>query len=130
MDVLCKIQPTPFSKTEVETETKAETKPEPEDIIVCASCYYKITEPSEQISVNDSFVHIFANPYGHIFEIGCFSKASGCRTASLPSNEFSWFSGYEWQIGICRYCSNHLGWLFLSESKSFYGLILERIIFP
>ncbi len=124
MKVLCK--QAPLTKPSEEVRTSAED----EKIIVCGYCNYHITDPSKKIAVNDSFQHVFANPHGYIFEIGCFSEAKGCRTASTASNEFSWFIGYSWQIGICCSCGGHLGWAFTSDYKQFYGLILEKLIFP
>jgi hypothetical protein len=124
MEVICKQSPHRVPGEETKT------LPREEEIIVCANCNHHITDPSKQIMVNGSFRHIFANPHGYVFEIGCFSDAGGCRPGSVSSYEFSWFVGFSWQICSCNYCSNHLGWMFSSESKKFYGLILEKLIFP
>lgn len=115
-----------------QTETKVEIKTlkHDQEIITCAFCNHHITDPSDQIQVNQSFRHTFANPHGYIFEIGCFSNAPGCVSMSIPSNDFSWFAGYSWEIAECRQCSNHLGWFFSSGTDGFWGLILENIIFP
>ncbi len=117
-------------------EEKTDTLSREDEIIICASCHHHITDPTRQIIVNNSFHHTFANPHGCVFEIGCFAEARGCRPGSISSNEFSWFIGYSWEIGVCNYCSTHIGWIFSSESniltvtRQFYGLILERLIFP
>jgi len=124
MKVICKQSPRNLSGKESQTSTQDEK------IIVCAYCNHHITEPSKQIIINQSFRHIFANPHGFVFEIGCFSDATGCRPDSIASYEFSWFAGYSWQTGVCNYCSSHLGWVFSSDLKRFYGLILENLIFP
>lgn len=124
MNVICRQTPG------ISPAEETETLPRDEEIIVCAHCNQYITDPAQQITVNGSFSHIFANPHGHVFEIGCFSQADGCGKISAPSMEFSWFMGYAWQIGICRYCSTHVGWFFSSETDRFYGLILEKLIFP
>ncbi len=124
MDVVCK------KSVDSVTQEKIETSPKEDEIIVCAFCNHHITDPSNQIIVNNSFRHTFANPHGHVFEIGCFGDAKGCRPGSLPSNEFSWFVGFSWRIGVCAYCSTHLGWIFSSETNKFYGLIIEKLIFP
>ena len=112
--------------TRPETETQAEA----EEVIVCAACSSPVTDPSRQIQVSGRFSHVFANPHGHVFEIGCFSEAKGCMAVSTPSDEFSWFPGFSWQIGICRQCVSHLGWVFISEREKFYGLILDKLVFP
>ena len=124
MEIICKESP------EISTREDTKSITQDEEIIVCAQCNHHVTEPAKQIVVDHAFCHVFANPYGHVFEIGCFSHARGCRPGSIPSVEFSWFSGFAWEIGICRYCSTHLGWVFSSGTQTFYGLILDRLVFP
>jgi len=123
MKVICKQLPL------AETFSENKTLPQGRESIVCALCNHHITDSSKQIIINNSFHHIFANPHGNVYEIGCFSNAGGCRPISKSSVEFSWFIGFSWQICVCNYCSNHLGWFFSSESEKFYGLILEKLIF-
>ena len=124
MDVVCKQKTKAGVLDDVEPSSKDEKK------ICCAYCLHIVTDPSSQIAVNGSFTHVFANPHGYVYEIGCFGKADGCRPASTSSSEFSWFSGFSWQIGICEQCSSHLGWIFSSDTKVFYGLIIDKLIFP
>lgn len=97
-------------------------------LILCRNCYYTITKPQERIEIDTAHRHTFANPNGHVFEIGCFRNADGCAVTGIKTNEFTWFPGYTWQIGVCRRCSIHLGWRFQSTAGHFYGLILERLI--
>ncbi len=123
MDVICKQLPQKMSSEQIETSSQEEKR------IVCGYCSHHVTDPSKQIAINDSFYHLFANPHGYVFEIGCFSQATGCQPASGATDEFSWFMGYSWKIGVCRNCTNHLGWIFLSDSTQFYGLILEKLNF-
>jgi hypothetical protein len=79
--------------------------------------------------VQGSHRHTFANPYGAVFDIGCFSSARGFAYVGHFSAEFTWFKGFKWKSVVCALCMSHLGWLFLSgEGKGFYGLILERLI--
>ena len=113
-----------------ETGTKGQPLAAEEETINCAQCNHPVTDPSCQITVDDAFVHVFANPHGHVFEIGCFSQADGCNSGSPDSTEFTWFAGFSWQVGICSHCHSHLGWIFTSEVRRFYGLILDRLIFP
>jgi hypothetical protein len=40
---------------------------------------------------------------------------------SIP-NGYSWFRGYAWQIQLCRNCFTQLGWKYMSQEDSFYGL--------
>ncbi len=124
MEVVSKIKTTPIAVGENESLT------EEEKTINCAACNHPVTDPAKQIRINASFSHIFANPHGYVFEIGCFSDARGCCSFSNPSDEFSWFPGFFWEIGACCHCLCHLGWVFTSNRKKFYGLILEKLIFP
>ncbi|SDL10713.1 hypothetical protein SAMN05660337_2105 [Maridesulfovibrio ferrireducens] len=98
-----------------------------EQFIICKECEHKLTKPTFAIQVNDSHEHSFFNPHGYVFQLRCFSNASGCLTEGPPSSEFTWFSGYSWQITFCGKCFSHLGWKFTSDSNSFFGLIKDKI---
>lgn len=102
-----------------------------EAVIVCRECRNHITDPSRRVSVDGAHYHTFANPHGHIFEIGCFQSADGCRGIGPASKEFTWFKGYDWQIVVCSGCMAHLGWFFSAAGDfHFFGLILDRLISP
>jgi len=116
--------PGPDSGIEVEDQ---ESLLESEAKITCRECGAEITDKSFATKVNDSHEHSFFNPHGYVFQIRCFSVATGCTLAGKPSNEFSWFAGHTWQVAICRSCMTHLGWRFQSDSISFYGLIRDKI---
>ncbi len=106
-----------------------ETESDFEESILCRQCLQELTKPSERISIQGSHQHIFSNPHGIVFEIGCFRSVSGCGAVGPATLEWSWFKGYSWRILVCRMCLTHLGWLFSSSSnESFCGLILDRII--
>jgi ribosomal protein L40E len=108
-------------------ETNAFENVKEAPLILCRNCHYPITRPSERIEVASAHCHTFTNPNGYLFEIGCFRNADGCVTTGIRTDEFTWFSGYTWQIGICRKCLNHLGWHFQSIGDHFFGLILDRL---
>jgi hypothetical protein len=96
--------------------------------LVCRQCRQRLTRPGESISVNGSHSHIFANPSGVVFEIGCFRMVRGLHFIGPPSYEFPWFAGHSWQIVICSTCQTHLGWWFQGpETNQFFGLILDRL---
>lgn len=116
------------SNVQPQAETRAAGLEEP--VIVCRDCRAQVTDPSCRIQVDQSFSHTFANPQGHVFEIGCFDRAIGCVPASPACSKFSWFPGYHWKVGVCRNCAVHLGWIFVSDLDHFYGLILDKLIFP
>ncbi|MEJ2658432.1 MAG: cereblon family protein [Desulfobacterales bacterium] len=112
----------------VEDETKDDTL-EQEEFIRCRQCRNIIASPDDRITVQGAHRHTFANPHGIVFEIGCFKAVKGCGHVGLPSDEFSWFSGYSWRVAICFMCLTHLGWVFTAYGKeSFHGLILDRLI--
>ncbi len=116
-------------QTVVSESNQEEMDTRKEEIIRCKVCGHKITTYREKVNVNGSHHHTFANPNGIIFDIGCYKTASGCLNTGPFTNEFSWFTGYQWRISICASCTTHLGWLFLSaNNNSFYGLILDRLI--
>ena len=114
----------------VNTGLLEKTKIEPGErkAVLCGFCYSIITHTDNLIAVDGSHSHIFANPHGYVFEIGCYKRAPGCLAILKPSAEFSWFSGYQWQVVICKTCSSHLGWYFQSNASSFFGLIQKDLI--
>lgn len=124
MAILCK----EGKKTAIQVST--ETTPYHKGVIACRNCNSHVTQPESKIQKDHSFSHTFANPHGHVFEIGCFSDAPGVVAISGPSSEFTWFPGYTWRIGICTHCAVHLGWVFSSGRHRFYGLILDQLIMP
>ena len=96
---------------------------------LCKFCRRRITSASERIVVNGQHVHICANPYGLLFEVGCFARAAGCQVTGAPTTEFTWFPGYAWSIALCANCANHLGWHYTGQPPSdFYGLILSHLV--
>ncbi len=112
-----------------ETSIKQEQIAENDDIIVCRNCGNLITTLDQIISQNGKHIHVFKNPSGIIFEIGCFLSTSGCIDVGESTMEHTWFSGYAWRISICSICNIHLGWRYSSGIKSFYGLILDRLLY-
>lgn len=110
-----------------EEETQIITE-EQKKAIVCKGCQNLITYPGYKILVNEKHAHVFFNPHGIVFEIGCFSHAWGCIPVGSSTLEYTWFEGYAWRIVICSVCWEHLGWQYSSESgDGFYGLILSQL---
>ncbi|MDY6831903.1 MAG: cereblon family protein [Thermodesulfobacteriota bacterium] len=120
----------PSSSSSVTTGIKTinEKRPEEDDVLLCARCLHPITRPGARTTANGRHVHVFANPGGLVFEIGCFRTAPGCGHAGSPTLEFTWFNGYAWQVATCNGCLEHLGWYYTADGTSFYGLILNRLI--
>ena len=98
--------------------------------ILCKVCHYFITSLDQKIQVNGTYHHIFRNPTGLVFEIGCFSSANGCVNYGTPTLEYTWFSGFTWRYALCSHCHLHLGWFYQSPTNCFYGLILGNLLEP
>ncbi len=102
--------------------------PGPGRVLVCRVCRRRITTESARMTKAGRHLHVFANPMGLVFEIGCFSVAAGCLRAGPPSLEFTWFPGYAWQPAICSGCGGHMGWFWQHASgDGFWGLLVERL---
>jgi hypothetical protein len=97
------------------------------EFLRCANCQYPITRKTDRIEINEKHQHVFANPHGYIYQIGCFVQAPGCVIIGEETSQFSWFPGYTWQIALCGRCLTLLGWAFRSNESLFYGLILDRL---
>jgi hypothetical protein len=96
--------------------------------ILCRECLAEITSLESCIEVEGTHRHTFFNPYGLLFEIGCFSAAPGVVVSGKPTEEFSWFPGFLWQHALCASCGAHLGWMYSSANATFFGLILNRLL--
>ncbi|MEL0083536.1 MAG: cereblon family protein [Gammaproteobacteria bacterium] len=96
--------------------------------IKCRYCQHPVTDERWRIEMAGCHGHRVTNPHGNEFVIGCFGMAAGCLAAGRPYRLHSWFSGYQWQIALCRHCGAHLGWFFSQQGKaSFFALIFSRI---
>ena len=97
--------------------------------ILCKICQYPITTADHKISVQSYHQHIFVNPRGLVFEIGCFAVAQGCTIQGQATSEHTWFENFSWQYALCDNCYQHLGWFYQApNSFTFYGLIVNRLI--
>jgi hypothetical protein len=94
--------------------------------LVCASCGHLITTVSEKMDVGGRHHYDFPY-YSHIVRLGCYHKAPGCVGVERISNGYSWFRGYSWQIQLCRNCYTQLGWKYISQDDSFYGLVFKLL---
>ena len=105
---------------ETETEKKKES-------IICKNCGNEITTVEYGIAVSGQHAHIFTNPLGITFHIGCFSRAWGCFVYGIPTYEATWFPGFTWCVAVCANCFTHLGWYYQSGGDSFYGFIMANL---
>ena len=94
--------------------------------LVCAACGHPVTRLSEKINVRGRHDHAFRY-YDAIVRLGCFRNAQGCLGVEAVSHGYSWFRGYSWQIQVCRHCFSQLGWKYMSQDDSFYGLVFKML---
>jgi hypothetical protein len=95
----------------------------------CIHCHARITNSAQCIAVQGSHEHTLTNPHEIVFHIGCFAAAPGCAQVGTATAAWTWFSGYRWQMALCRQCGTHLGWRYQSTTSAmFYGLILNRLV--
>lgn len=109
-------------------ETDDASTDRPDRWLRCVRCGGGITRAADRIRVNGRFGHVFNNPAGFVFEIGCFAQAEGCITEGVPTLEFTWFPGHNWCFALCGACRSHLGWFYQSMTGAgFFGLILSNL---
>jgi len=89
----------------------------------CRTCKVEITRPAAEIAVAGKHVHLFTNPVGLVFRIGCFDHASGARWSGTFTLEATWFSGHPWRYAHCAGCERHIGWHYTGDT-AFWGFIL------
>ena len=111
------------------SEKTGDAKTEEERYILCRQCRQAVTHPSDRMVKKGAHRHVFANPGGIVYEIGCFRSVRDCGYAGQATIEFSWFPGFTWRVVFCGSCLTHLGWVFESPvTDRFHGLILSRLV--
>jgi hypothetical protein len=95
----------------------------------CAVCGHVVTDADARTAVDGSFDHVFRNPHGLSFHIGCFRHAPGCVVTGEPTLEWTWFPRHAWCVALCAGCHVHLGWRYDGPDGVFFGLILNRLRF-
>ena len=119
------------NEIDVDVDKRVESKDsksfDKHNFLVCIKCKNPITQETNRIQVDEKHQHVFANPQGHVYQVGCFSRAQGCIIFGEKTSYFTWFPGYTWQIVLCSFCGSLLGWFFQSNKFHFFGLILDNI---
>jgi hypothetical protein len=100
----------------------------PERAYRCADCGHAICRRADRCERGGMHSHVFLNPHGFVFRIGCFESAGGCAVMGEAETQHSWFPGFAWRYALCGGCSAHLGWTFESAEERFFGLVLDRLI--
>jgi len=96
--------------------------------LVCKLCRSVITRQELGMEVNGQHRHVFFNPHGYVFELGCFASAKNVVPTGPKTDEFTWFPGLTWQVVACAHCASQLGWRYTGGDGGFYGLILTALI--
>ena len=94
---------------------------------MCDACGHRITDDDNRVERGGAHEHVFVNPHGYQFRIGCFAAAAGCVHLGSPDPAFSWFPGFSWQVAACARCRAHVGWIFRNAGEQFHGLITEAL---
>lgn len=97
-------------------------------VLACARCQRVITSMVERTEMNGAHEHVFVNPDGQRFRIGCFADARGLLRVGPASLEWTWFAGCTWQSEVCAGCRDFLGWLYRQGEHRFHGLVLDGLI--
>lgn len=116
-----------MAKEQAQDRPDTTTRVPDDDALRCAGCGHRITDRAYRSEQSGAHEHTFVNPAGYMFRIGCFVAAPGCVYVGAPSEAFSWFPGWRWQVAVCGRCHAHVGWIFRLAAGQFHGLILSAL---
>mgnify|MGYP000741862403 FL=1 len=94
--------------------------------LLCAACGHPVTKVAEKTEIFGRHDHAFPY-YNQMVQLGCYRNAPGAIGVERISYGYSWFRGYAWQIQVCEKCYTQLGWKYLSQDDSFYGLVFNTL---
>lgn len=97
-------------------------------VLVCKVCRSRITRRDLGMEVNGSHRHVFFNPHGDVFELGCFASAKNVLPTGPRTEEFTWFPGFVWQVVACTGCVTQLGWRYTGAGGGFFGFIVNTLM--
>ena len=115
-----------LTKPDTDIDLADQESADPDDKIFCAQCGHFITRSHWRISRNGDHQHTVFNPAGQVYQIVCYADAPGVVPDGQPSDNFTWFAGYLWQVAYCRNCNRHMGWMFTGDD-TFFGLIKSHL---
>jgi len=95
--------------------------------LFCVVCSSPITDQNELFYFHGQGIHCRTNPAGISYTFSCFWNAPGCAVQGPLTSEHTWFAGYAWQIGSCRKCGEHMGWVFRGPDR-FFGIITDKLV--
>ena len=94
--------------------------------LVCAACGHPVTKVAEKIDIRGRHDYGFTN-LGYLIQLGCYRHAEGCVGTGRISRGYSWFRGYAWEIQLCGHCYSQVGWKYMTDEESFYGLVFKLL---
>lgn len=96
----------------------------------CARCGTYMTRGALGIRMGGEHEHVLFNPAGMLFRVVCFRDAPGAVAVGNATGEFTWFSGYDWRIALCKDCDTHVGWMYEGAGSPavFFGLIRPMLV--
>lgn len=121
------------SQTQVEAQTRTSDESSGlTNCFVCAKCRYPlcavddiINEPFEcwkqavysyELDIGDREVWCYSatNTHDYRFDVARIKPPRGMQISYVgaPTDEHSWFPGFEWRMAHCGACKTHLGWGF------------------
>jgi hypothetical protein len=122
------LRESPRRETAAETGTTAFARTaDDEQWWLCAACDARVTPVVAAIEVAGAHRHVFTNPLGYAYDIGCFRVAPGCRCRGESTLQHTWFTGYAWRYAECGGCGEHVGWSYRRGAGQFFGLITQRL---
>ncbi len=97
--------------------------------LLCAACGNEVTDERLRAAIQGSHRHRCINPMGIYFVVLCFHEAPGALQSGTPTDENTWFPGYQWRYAHCERCGEHIGWHYAGIGE-FWGLIEEKLHAP
>jgi hypothetical protein len=104
-------------------------------VLQCARCSFLISRSDHLLHRTDEGCSgLFVNAHGWIHDMITTShiKIEAVSFSGAPTEEFTWFKGYAWQIFNCKRCGSHLGWRYTTKDEGktppyFFGLRRQAI---
>jgi hypothetical protein len=98
----------------------------------CRSCGGLITHSDRLIRIAGTNRHHHVNPAGSECDFHTFLACPGAVALGDATENYSWFSGYDWRMAVCSQCGQHLGWYYEAISRferpgEFWGILVSNI---
>jgi cereblon len=122
------------SVPEIATGTVSDEKEEPSTLLRCRFCETVVGSEDDLFCMRATTpIQAFPNPAGILYEILTLGDAHNLIFVGPPTTEFTWFTGYAWDVAHCAACTSHLGWRYLQVSPSpetpcFFGLLRAQVV--